>query len=188
MGLEGERAQLVPSLLSGVRATPFMSSQWTAHGTAFQHAMRAATVGEPPIATQELSQASRLYLRTLCDGSRGPLKRSERDDLNTAPPAWSSSKSHPAFRSPEAGTCGWDHERRVTAPKSCRLSAKTRHPRPTHPGRRHERGKDGRDSLFRCFGVSFFCAARSAGSDFGSQSASSSFLSAAVPSRALPIA
>ena len=35
----------------------------------------------------------------------------------------------------------------------CRLSAKTRHPRPTHSGRRHERGKDGRDSAFRRFGV-----------------------------------
>ena len=38
--------------------------------------------------------------------------------------------------------------------KRCRGSAKTRHPRPTHPGRRHERGKDGRDSAFRRFGVS----------------------------------
>jgi hypothetical protein len=27
-------------------------------------------------------------------------------------------------------------------PASCRLSAKTRHPRPTHPGRMHERGKE----------------------------------------------
>jgi len=37
----------------------------------------------------------------------------------------------------------------------CRDSAKTRHPRPTNPGRRHERGTDGRDSPFRRFASRF---------------------------------
>jgi hypothetical protein len=41
----------------------------------------------------------------------------------------------------------------VPPPQPCRSSAKTRHPRPTHPGRTHERGKDGGDSAFRRFGV-----------------------------------
>ncbi len=58
-----------------------------------------------------------------------------------APHRWPSSPSR-VLRSvcPIAGTC--------------RSPAKTRHPRPTHPGRRHERGKDGRDSLFLRFCVS----------------------------------
>jgi hypothetical protein len=95
MGLEGERAQLVPSLLSGVRAdTVYVvavdstRNRFSARGEN-RHRRRAtdrysrAQSGRPPLPPH------------LCDGRRGPLQRSERDDLNTAPPVWSSSKSHP---------------------------------------------------------------------------------------------
>jgi hypothetical protein len=40
--------------------------------------------------------------------------------------------------------------------RRCRVSARRRHPRLTHPGRRHDRGKDGHDSLFLRFCVSAF--------------------------------